>query len=237
MRGPHAIRNAPERLILDPSDPLPSARAFVAQQHLIDDVLALRHQADVFFAYGSTAYENGMRPQLGRSSTPFSRRRTLGRSLEGRSEPKLAPFKPTKNKVENVVDALRASLSTYRFLPAPCWLGGRSRTRSARHPRLPQWAYSTSRRAGFSGLRRAFFTLNGLDFALRVGSAAEPQHWLRFLQELWPDDCESQDTLQEWIGYLLTPQTHFQKIGMLVDPSGPERAPSDGWSAATTRRP
>ena len=41
-----------------------------------------------------------------------------------------------------------------------------------------------------------------------------------------------QQTLQEWIGYLLTPRTHFQKIGMLV---GPKRS-GKGTIGRVTRR-
>ena len=62
-----------------------------------------------------------------------------------------------------------------------------------------------------------FFTLNGLEFAFDR-HAGEPEHWLRFVHDLWPDDLESRQTLQEVIGYLLTPRTHFQKLFMLVGP-------------------
>jgi putative DNA primase/helicase len=48
------------------------------------------------------------------------------------------------------------------------------------------------------------------------GSVTE--NWLSFLNQLWPNDPESQGTLQEWMGYLLTPRTHLQKILMIVGP-------------------
>ena len=41
---------------------------------------------------------------------------------------------------------------------------------------------------------------------------------MQFLNDLWPDDPSSRDTLQEIIGSLLTPRTHLQKIFMLVGP-------------------
>jgi hypothetical protein len=40
-------RAGAESLILDPADPLPSARAFVDRTYVADDVLALRHQGGV----------------------------------------------------------------------------------------------------------------------------------------------------------------------------------------------
>jgi putative DNA primase/helicase len=63
----------------------------------------------------------------------------------------------------------------------------------------------------------AFFTLHGLDFAVDP-DAPPPVHWFRFLDDLWPDDPASRDTLQEWIGYCLTPRTHLQKIFLIVGP-------------------
>lgn len=46
----------------------------------------------------------------------------------------------------------------------------------------------------------------------------EPVEWFTFLGQLWPDDPESIRTLQEWMGYLLTPDTSQQKILMLIGP-------------------
>lgn len=43
-------------------------------------------------------------------------------------------------------------------------------------------------------------------------SPPEPHRWLTFLRQLWQDDQESIDTLQEWFGYQLTPDTSQQKI-------------------------
>jgi putative DNA primase/helicase len=35
--------------------------------------------------------------------------------------------------------------------------------------------------------------------------ACDPAEWKRFLKQLWPNDQQSIDTLQEWFGYLLAP--------------------------------
>lgn len=48
--------------------------------------------------------------------------------------------------------------------------------------------------------------------------AKSPARWLKFLEQLWPDDPESIAALQEWFGYLLTPDTRQQKILLLVGP-------------------
>jgi putative DNA primase/helicase len=51
--------------------------------------------------------------------------------------------------------------------------------------------------------------------------APKPTSWLAFLDSLWGNDQESIDTLQEWFGYVLSGETSFQKILLLI---GPKRA-------------
>jgi putative DNA primase/helicase len=62
-----------------------------------------------------------------------------------------------------------------------------------------------------------FFSPNALRYSFKP-AAAVPVLWLEFLDELWPDDRQSTGTLQEWMGYQLTPDTRQQKILLLVGP-------------------
>lgn len=58
-------------------------------------------------------------------------------------------------------------------------------------------------------------TALGVDFN---PSASPPRAWNAFLKQLWPNDEESITLLQEWIGYLLTPDTRHQKILLVLGP-------------------
>src|SRR5262245_48491003 len=102
-QGAQAIRETVEELILDPSDPLPSARAFVGERHVVEDVLALRHHAGVFFEFDTTAYrecdEAAVRAALYDFLEPAKR---WSKPLRGQ-KPKLVAFQPNKGKIENVV--------------------------------------------------------------------------------------------------------------------------------------
>jgi putative DNA primase/helicase len=62
-----------------------------------------------------------------------------------------------------------------------------------------------------------FFGLHAVDFAYET-AAPNPAQWLDFLADLWGDDQESIDTLQEIFGYLLTTDTAQQKLFLLVGP-------------------
>lgn len=205
-------------LILDPGNPLPSARAFVSRWHLVDGVLALRHWAGLFYAHVSDMSAYAVRDEAAIRADLYALLEGAQRWSEpkGNQAPTLGPFKPTKGKIENALDALRAVCNLPASCAAPCWL--------QEDLGLDPFDILPCRNGLLHIPTRellpataTFFALNGLNFAYEP-AAPHPTHWLNFLLELWPDDQESRDTLQEAIGYLLTPRTHFQKIFMLVGP-------------------
>lgn len=57
----------------------------------------------------------------------------------------------------------------------------------------------------------AFFTSMALDYDIDF-NAPSPKEWLDFLTSLWGNDIDSIQTLQEWFGYCLLPDTSLQKI-------------------------
>lgn len=62
-----------------------------------------------------------------------------------------------------------------------------------------------------------FFSPTCLDYDFDPSSPV-PENWLKFLADLWPDDPQSIACLQEWMGYLLTPDTSQGKILMMIGP-------------------
>jgi putative DNA primase/helicase len=219
-------------LTLDAADPLPSARAFVARDYRVDGAQALYHQGGSFFAY---------RPDVGtyQEHDEPCIKADLYRFLEGaRRTPKpgslspLQPFQPTRAKVQDVLDALRAVCHLPASKLSPCWLHSDYAAAIDPFDVLPfrNGLLYIPRRQLLASTPR-FFALNGIDFSYDP-EAPEPVHWLGFLHDLWPGDAQSQETLQECIGYLLTPRTHFQKCALIV---GPKRS-GKGTIARVTRR-
>jgi putative DNA primase/helicase len=60
-------------------------------------------------------------------------------------------------------------------------------------------------------------SLNALDYDFDP-AAPEPSAWLDFLRQIWPDNLESINALQEWFGHCLLPDTSQQKILMVYGP-------------------
>jgi putative DNA primase/helicase len=62
-----------------------------------------------------------------------------------------------------------------------------------------------------------FFTPNVLDYAFDFG-AGPPMAWIEFMRSVWGTDTASIECLQDFLGYLLTPDTRQQKMLMLIGP-------------------
>jgi putative DNA primase/helicase len=62
-----------------------------------------------------------------------------------------------------------------------------------------------------------FFTQQALPFD-HDPEAPPPRRWLRFLEEVWPDERDCREALQQFMGYLLTPDTSLQKVVVIVGP-------------------
>ena len=89
-----------DSIILDPSDPLPSARALIEQRYQVGDHRTLHHHAGVFYAWSGACYP---------PADDATIRAIVYCFLEGAMRPDGKPFRPTSNKVHNVLDALRAA--------------------------------------------------------------------------------------------------------------------------------
>ena len=132
----------------------------------------------------------------------------------------------------NVLDQIKAQLLLPSGIEPPAWIDGAEDWPAdeilvARNGliHLPTLA------SGGSYLRPLtprFFTTAALDYAFDAAAPA-PAEWLAFLNQLWPDDPQAVETLQEWLGYLLTPDTRQQKILLLVGPSGAARGRLPAW--------
>ena len=125
--------------------------------------------------------------------------------------------------VANVLDQLRARRCVSGRVAPPAWI---DEPPVAWPPRellttRNQIVHLPSLAAGLQDYMRPatprLFTMFALDYDVDANAAA-PAAWLEFLNQLWPDDPTSIETLQEWFGYSLTPDTSQQKIALLIGP-------------------
>ena len=128
----------------------------------------------------------------------------------------------TTGLIRDVLQALRGMCLLPAAVEAPAWINGATGPDPTRLLPLRNGILDLSAdlAGGLLPATPDFFSTTAAPLNYDH-AAALPAEWLRFLRELWPDDEESRAALQEWFGYLLTPDTRHQKILFIL---GPRRA-------------
>ena len=201
LEGVAMLRSAKE---LDPG----SAAGNILDSMVADGVHTFRFWRGTFWRWHSGAYR-----ELAAAEARGAVIRWLNKSY----------LQLTSNITNNVMDQLKAqALLSYSIEP-PAWLESlgtvwpadetlATRSKLVHLPSMIGGAPDFTRPA-----TPRFFTTSALDFDFAV-DAPRPDAWLAFLDQLFRADPQSIDTLQEWFGLCLTPDTRQQKILMLIGP-------------------
>jgi putative DNA primase/helicase len=202
-----------EKLIVPaPSNPIGVGKMFL-DAHYADDVVGslVRHHRNTFHTYDGTSWPE------------FDERRLqsdLYRWLDGakfwkktKDDIELVDFEPTRYKIADLIDAIRALTHLDMHVIPPAWIVGEDVG-----PVVPVAnGLLTIETRKLIGHTPAYFSPHVLPFEYDP-TAPPPARWLRFLEELWEDDKESALSLAEIMGYVLGGATALQKIFMLVGP-------------------
>lgn len=129
--------------------------------------------------------------------------------------------KVTVSMVTNTLAALQSMTLLPSTVQAPAWIGNGEQFAPANE--------LMATKSGLLHLPRALldedclhpptarlFAFNGVDYQFDPNAGCPT--WLAFLSSIWPLDRESQDTLQEIMGLLLTLDTRHHKLFMLIGP-------------------
>lgn len=130
-------------------------------------------------------------------------------------------FDINKAKLSEILEAMKHQIIIDRMVAAPSWIYDGL---PVAYPELPaNEMIACQNLLVHAGSRRGYShtpnLLNHFSVPYSYDANADvPDTWMRFLHELWPDDIESIETLQEIFGYLLTRRTDLQKMFMLIGP-------------------
>lgn len=204
-------RDGAGRPILDPRDPMPSARALLADSFTVEAGLTMRHYRGTFWRWDGASYRDADGDQVQAHIWEYlDGARRLGKEGER------IPFQPTRTAVENVAAAFKAVCHLPGDIEAPVWLsGGHDLSASEMLPVQNGLLHLPSGR--LTKPSPAFFTFSASGVAFDP-SAPLPKEWLRFLGLIWPKDPQSIEALQDIFGYLLSSDTSQQKIPLIVGP-------------------
>ena len=206
-RARASMENPNERtLLLDPKNPFASAQAFVKKTFWKHNQRTLHFNQGNFYSWTGTYYRELTSDQLRALLYKFLHRAKNSTDSD--------EFKPDSRKVSDVIDALRA-VCHVEIVP-PTWLSGEVIFNPAETISCANGLLHVPTRKLIPHTP-AFFNLTSLPFDYDA-QAVTATAWHKFLDELWPDDIEAINTLQELFGYLLTPDTRQQKIFLIVGP-------------------
>jgi putative DNA primase/helicase len=201
----------PGTFVIDPAAPYQIAKLFRAKLFYSADAPILFHHRGAFYYWSSGAYSELHDADL-RSRLYAFLDQCLTEDGKGRRE----PFRPNKSRVANVIDGLEAAANLPTAISAPIWLASGIDFDPAEIIACRNGLLHLPSSALLSHTP-LFFTYNALNFSY-VRSAPSPVEWLKFLGELWRDDAESVETLQEIFGLCLTTETRHQKAFLLIGP-------------------
>jgi putative DNA primase/helicase len=200
-----------EHLIIDPAAPYDTARLFRDTRFANTDSPTLFYHRGGFYRWTGAAYDEIASADLRAHLYTF-----LDCCWVVLPEKVTRPFKPNKNRVANIIDALQAAANLPYEISAPAWLEGGTDIEPADIVSCANGLLNLETLDLLSHTP-TWFSHNSVPFAYDKG-APEPQLWLRFLDQLWPDDPESIAALQEIFGLCLTTETRFQKAFLLIGP-------------------
>lgn len=204
------------RLILSPRQTLPTARAFVDEFHTHADGPGIVCFAGELYVWRGNRYvpiedwalRNQVQPWLHSALRPVKSRQ---------GEVTLVDFDSNPATVNAAVESVKSHTYIPATTPIPSWLGPRPHELDAAEILACR---STNihipTRAVIPATPR-LFTTAALDFDFQPEPEV-PERWMKFLEQLWGDDIESCELLQEWFGYCLTADTSLQKMLMIVGP-------------------
>lgn len=214
---PGSIDPTTGRLILSTERTLPTAEAYVQQFHQHPEGITLRHYAGLLMPWAGNRYVELEDDALRNRLLPWLHA-AVRMTYDAQAEKWIAEDFPAN---PHTMKAALESVKAHTHLPAttvsPSWLDGNPdrpnpceiipcRSLLLHLPTMQQIAPSP-----------AFFAVNALDYD-HEPDAPEPRQWQSFLSQLFEDDLQSWDLLQEWFGYCLTGDTSQHKMLLIVGP-------------------
>ncbi len=198
----------PEPAVLNASAPYDTAKEFIRRQCTLGGVPIVWFWQGQFWRWNESFY----------STEPDEVMRGLvyefldgARKWAGQNQ--TVRFQPTPRHVNEVLDCLKTGLALGVECQPPMWL-------DSRKPATDCIMFRNGIVNVLTGetlpLSHRLWALSALNFDWRPDSPCP--NWERFLDEVFPDDKETKDFLEEWMGYCMTEETKFQKGAMLIGP-------------------
>lgn len=205
------------RFVLSPKRTLPTGKAFLQQFYSHPDRILLIHYADVFYTWTGNRYVPIEVGELRSRIHPWLHEAVRYIFNRSSKENELIAFDANPTTVSATVETVKALTHSPADLTVPRWLDDNT-NRPSPLELLPCRSSILHLPSGNHIPNTPnLLNFNGIDYDYDP-NASVLEDWLGFLGQLFEDDLESLDLLQEWFGYCLTPDTSQQKMLLIVGP-------------------
>ena len=198
-------------LLLDPADPMRSARKMIEVRFNHQKGRLIHRHREAFWIWDGSRYALQTKEDVRATIYAFAEHaRMLGRNGPEK-------FKPSSDKVGNICDALSACAKLSDNVDQPAWLEDDSD--------LPPPSEFMAVKNGLLHLpTQELWPADPTFFNTAASSvtydpdARTPEKWLAFLAQIFGDDKQAMDAMQEFFGYCLSTDTAQQKMLLVVGP-------------------
>lgn len=197
------------QLVLDPKDFMSCARELKNRKYTGPEGALIRYFNDLWYEHVATHYKEKEDGVIRADLWHFlDAAHKMGRGGN------VVRFVPGPQQISGTLDAMKA-LSIFPHARAPLWLDGTVGPDPKEIVSLKNGLFHIPTGALLPHTAN-FFTLNTLPF--EYDPYAHAPTWLQFLDDVWGEDTQSIEALQEMMGYLIAADTSMQKIFMLIGP-------------------
>jgi putative DNA primase/helicase len=195
-------------VILSPKGPYDNAREFAARQCWREGWLATYFWHEAFWRWDGQVYRQLAESDLRKEIYEFLDRAWKEESRDGNAV--RVRFRPLPKNVSDVVDGLKSGLALDVDCYPPAWLDG-GKAEGVLMFRNGLVEIGTGKMVPVTP-RLWIKDALGYDW----DETATCPRWERFLEEVFPEDRESQDFVEEWLGLGMTEDIRFEKGLMMI---------------------
>ena len=205
------------RLVLSPKRTLPTAEAYVSEFCTHPEGRTLVAHGGVLMEWRDNRYQPLEEASMKNRLQPWLHDALRYVHVKKTDTFELRDFESNPTTVKQALETIVSYVHLQASTASPSWLDGDE----GRPPAIELLPCRTMNLHIPTGrvvdATPKLFTTNALDFDYEP-DPEPPERWIRFLEQLFGDDLESVELLQEWLGYCLTADTSQQKMLLVVGP-------------------
>jgi putative DNA primase/helicase len=201
------------RTLPPPTNPMATARELIAEKHHGNGALMLRHWRGSWMRW-----DRGVWAEIEERTVRADAYRQTEHAVyvhASKDGEELRQWAPNRHKCTDLLEAMAAVAHLTNTVHPPAWIDGASGP--AQIVVCKNGMLDVASRELHAHDPRYFTQVSvPFDFDAR---ASVPRRWLRFLEQLWPDDPDAISALQQFSGYVLSGRTDLDKILLLIGPT------------------